>query len=253
MDIQYILDPYSVCMYVVNYIGKSFRGMSTLLKKVVKECKKNNSSLKQQLFDICKKFVGAHEVSSQEVGYHLCQIPLVASSRTKVRINTYPINERVKMLKGLNELKNLSPDSEEIFLTNSLEKYAKRSKNNEHINLIDFVSGRLDNKKTKVVLYYQYDKIQQFEEFSRVQLLLYFPWRKENELMGSFSSHADRYLSLKEIIDKVRFTYHKIENQELDQFIDECEFEAEDLVPVLDDEENLAKVINQQQNYFLSS
>ena len=28
MVIQFILDPYSVCMYVVNYIGKSFRGMS---------------------------------------------------------------------------------------------------------------------------------------------------------------------------------------------------------------------------------
>ena len=248
MDIQFILDPYSVCIYVVNYIGKSFRGMSKLLKKVVKECKKNNVDLKKQMFKICKEFQGASEVSSQEIGYHLCQIPLTGSSRSKVRINTYPPNERVKMLKDLNQLKSLSPDSEDIFLTGSLEKYAKRASLDENVNLIDFMSGRKAKSKTKIVLYFSYDKSQQFEEFCRVQLLLFISWRKETELMGSFLSHSDRYLSLENEINELRSHYHKIDSQELDSLVEECEFEPEDLVPILDEEEKKAKIINDHQN-----
>ena len=126
MDIQYILDPYSVCHYIVSYIGKSYRGMSKLLQKVTSECKKKNNCLREQFFKFVREFQGASEISSQEVGYNLLQMPLVSSTRTKVRINTYPTAERVKMLKSSKALASLSPDKEDIFLTDCFQRYAVR-------------------------------------------------------------------------------------------------------------------------------
>ena len=86
------------------------------------------------------------------------QLPLTTSSRTKVRINTYPQHERVKMLKSAKELASLPPDSEDIFCSNALQRYSLRDKDLDNVNLIDFVSGRLTNGHTKVILYYPYDK-----------------------------------------------------------------------------------------------
>ena len=39
-DIQFVLDAYACAMYIVSYISKSQRGMSTLLYNAAKEAKK---------------------------------------------------------------------------------------------------------------------------------------------------------------------------------------------------------------------
>ena len=147
MDIQYILDPYSVCMYVINYIGKSYRGMSRLLRQVVADCKKKNSSLKTKMTRICKEFQGASEVSAQEVAYDLCQLHKTKSTRTKVWINTYPKHERVKMLKSKDQLKTMNEDAENIFIDNLHTRYSKRSKEDEQSCLIDYALGVSGRKK----------------------------------------------------------------------------------------------------------
>ena len=247
MDIQYILNPYSVCQYIVSYIGKSYRGMSKLLRKVTNECKKENKCLRDQFFKICREFQGASEISSQEVGYNLMQMPLTSSSRTKVRINTYPIVERVKMLKSAKALASLSPESEDIFYSNCLQRYALRDKDSENVNLIDFVSGRLTDKKTKVVLYYSYNPDTDFEEFSRVQLLLFNPWRNEAALAGDFETHADKYLSIKPKLEQARAFYHNMEKKVLETAMNEYEYDI-NLVPVVDEAESQAKIVNDHQN-----
>ena len=103
---------------------------------------------------ICREFQGASEISSQEVGYHLLQLPLSYSSRSKIRISTYQPTDRVKMLKSPKDLAALAPESENIFLTNVFDRYAKRDKSEENVPLIDYVSGRHTNGKTKIVLYH---------------------------------------------------------------------------------------------------
>ena len=169
--------------------------------------------MREQLFTICKEFQGASEISSQEVAYNLLQLPLSQSSRSKVRISTYPPMERVKMLKSRQQLAELPPESDDIFMVNCFDRYAKRENALEGMNLIDFVSGRLSDRKPKVIMYYYYDRKQQFEEFARVQLLLYVPWRKEDELKGSFDSHVEHYLSksfryeIKRTSNSIKFNY----------------------------------------------
>ena len=118
----------------------------------------------------------------------------------------------IKMLKSAKELASLPPDSEDIFCSNAVQRYSSRDKDLEDVNLIDFVSERLTTRRTKVILYYPYDKDSQKEDFCRVHLLLYVPWRKEDELKGDFESYTDRYLTFENQINECRSHYHKIDN-----------------------------------------
>ena len=68
------------------------------------------------------------------------------------------------MLKSAKELSSLPPDSEDIFCSNALDRYSQRESELEDINLIDFVSERLTSRRTKVILYYPYDKESQKED-----------------------------------------------------------------------------------------
>ena len=96
-------------------------------------------------------------------------------------------------------------------------------------------------------MYYYYDRKQQFEEFARVQLLLYVPWRNEDELKGTFNSHAECYLTKEAQINDIRAFYHKIENEKLLDAMEECEKEC-DLSPGVDEEELIAEFVNERQN-----
>ena len=46
-DIQFIFSPYECVQYVLNYIQKSERGMSLLLRENVEELKKGNVEIKE--------------------------------------------------------------------------------------------------------------------------------------------------------------------------------------------------------------
>ena len=95
------------------------------------------------------------------------------------------------MLKSASELAALPPASDDIFYSNALERYAIRDEQNENVNLIDYMSERLTSRRTKVVLHHVYDKVTQLEDFCRVQLFLYIPWRDENKLKGEFETYAE--------------------------------------------------------------
>ena len=48
IDVSFIIDAYSCAQYIVNYISKEERGMSSLLRNAVKESRAKNAPLKQQ-------------------------------------------------------------------------------------------------------------------------------------------------------------------------------------------------------------
>ena len=47
LDIHIVLEPYGCASYVVGYISKSQRGMSSLLKAAAKEARKGNTHIKK--------------------------------------------------------------------------------------------------------------------------------------------------------------------------------------------------------------
>ena len=68
MDIQFVLDVYACAVYIANYISKSQRGMSDLLRQACVEARKQNSSIKQQV-NIGSKLLNNVEISAQEAVY----------------------------------------------------------------------------------------------------------------------------------------------------------------------------------------
>ena len=112
MDIQFVLDVYACAIYIVSYISKPQKGMSELLRTACEEAKRGNSSIKQQVRDIGNRFLNNVEISAQEEVYIVLQLPMRKSSRHVVFINTSPPEDRVQLLKPLQEINDLEDDSD---------------------------------------------------------------------------------------------------------------------------------------------
>jgi hypothetical protein len=111
MDIQYILDPYACVKYCVTYLTKSFGGISKLLREIEADLRRGNKTLKEKIRTISNRFINSVEISAQEAAYLVLGLNLTNCSRDEVFINTGPSEERVKVLRPLDELKKLEPES----------------------------------------------------------------------------------------------------------------------------------------------
>lgn len=140
MDIQFVLDVYACAVYIVSYISKAQKGMSDLLRTAYEEARMRNSNVKQQVRDIGNKFLNNVEISAQEAVYILLQLPMRKSSCQVVFINTAPPDERVQLLKSLEEINNLEDDSDEIYSSGLVNRYTKRPLKFENLSLADWVA-----------------------------------------------------------------------------------------------------------------
>ncbi|MCP4161026.1 MAG: AAA family ATPase [Deltaproteobacteria bacterium] len=142
-DIQFVLDPYSCARYITDYISKSTRGMSQLLKKTCDELRRGDKSLKEQIASLGHKFLTAVEISAQEAVYLSTGIPLTVKSREVEFINTGRPNERVRMLKSdedLQILKQKNPKATNVFKQSNIDRYQNRPKELNNYCLADFIS-----------------------------------------------------------------------------------------------------------------
>ena len=115
---------YSICSWhlcVCYACSKAQKGMSELLWQACAEARKENSNIKQQVRVIGNKFLNSVEISAQEAVYIVLQLPMKKSSRQVVFINTAPPDERVQLLKQLNEIKEMEDDCEEVYTTGLLQ------------------------------------------------------------------------------------------------------------------------------------
>ena len=140
MDIQFVLDVYACAMYIVSYISKAQKGMSELLRQASAEARKGNSNIKQQVRDIGNIFLNSVEISAQEAVYIVLQLPMKKSSRQVIFINTAPPNERVQLLKPINDILEMEDDCEEVYTGGLLQRYAKRPFTLEHLTLADWAA-----------------------------------------------------------------------------------------------------------------
>ena len=62
------------------------------------------------------------------------------SSRQVIFINTSPPENRVNLLKPINDINALEDDSEEIYATGLLKRYTKRPTSLEHVSLADWAA-----------------------------------------------------------------------------------------------------------------
>ena len=140
MDLQFVLDPYACVHYILDYINKSNRGMSRLLKQVVEEQRQGNLTHRQKLYKIASKFINSSEVSAQEAVYILLSMPLSHSRRSSVFINTGEKKDRVRRFKSEAQLKELDRDSNDVLMDGLIEYYTHRPDELENLCLAEFAS-----------------------------------------------------------------------------------------------------------------
>ena len=256
MDIQFVLDVYACAMYIVSYISKAQKGMSQLLQRACDEARDGNSSIKQQVRDIGNKFLNSVEISAQEAVYIVLQLPMRKRSREVIFIPTAPPDERVQLLKSMNEIEEMDDDSEKIHSNGLLHRYIQRPACLENVTLADWTalydscqksftkkskSVDVDNLpletdneinddelldcaketlqiqkqgkpkkhlKLRIIRSVWFNVKSQPEKHSRELIMLFTSWRNEEaDLIGSSSSYQERYLLLKEQIDKQMLQY----------------------------------------------
>ena len=158
LDIQIVLEPYGCASYIVGFISKSQRGLSTQLDAAAKEARKGNFDLKKQVRHIGNAFSNSVEVSAQEAVYLDLQISLTKCTRDTVFINTSTPEERVFLLKPKSILDELPAESTDIESSNVIQRYSKRPKQLQKFCLSDYVL-KVD------VIYPKGDKLpEKFEE-----------------------------------------------------------------------------------------
>ena len=140
LDIQIVLEPYGCATYIVGYISKSQRGMSSQLDAAAKEARKGNLDLKKQVRHIGNVFSNCVEVSAQEAVYLSLPIPLTKSTRNVVFVNTSMSEETVFLLKPKSSLDDLPPESTDIESDNIIQRYSKRPRQLQKLCLADYVS-----------------------------------------------------------------------------------------------------------------
>lgn len=141
MDIQFVLDPYSCAAYILNYINKANKGMSKLLRRIVEETRRGNSTLKERLRLICNKFLNSSEISAQEAVYYILGLSVSHASRKVVFINTSLPQRRDRMLRPREQLEELDENDANIFLDNYLNYYANRDRHLERECLASVVAN----------------------------------------------------------------------------------------------------------------
>lgn len=91
--------------------------MSDLKRQACAEVRKQSPNIKQQVRDIRNKFLNSVEISAQEAVYIVLQLPMKKASRQVIFINTSPLEERVELVKPINDIREMDDDCEEV-LTN---------------------------------------------------------------------------------------------------------------------------------------
>ncbi|XP_062607978.1 uncharacterized protein LOC134269784, partial [Saccostrea cucullata] len=230
MDIQYVTDPWACAMYILSYISKGEREMGRLLKEASKESE-NNDDIRHQLKKLGNVFLTHREVSAQEAVYRVLSMPLKKTSRQVVFINTSIPNERIHILKSKVQLEQLDVDSDDVFQKGLLERYAARPLSLENMTLSDFGSmyqtkytpanneediseeneeqsekqsktitllnamGTMRKRKKRAIIRYpRFSKQKHPEKFFHSVLMLYVPWRnEEDDLLKPYRSYEDHF------------------------------------------------------------
>lgn len=178
-------------------------------------------------------------ILSIKVVYRLLSLPLSQGSRSVLFVDTDLPQNRTRLFKPINVLKQLDDNDRDVFLLGTFDRYPARPNNLENMCLHEFVSlyktcskplstneARAVNKETNMqqskriqlkdnmgymllrqtpatVRYHQWSPKKQAEQYFHAQLLLYFPWRTEIADLYA-NSYKENYLAKVDIVQQNR-------------------------------------------------
>jgi DNA replication protein DnaC len=257
MDLQYCADKYQVVNYVMNYVLKPEKGMSELMKRVKENY--HDHGLREQMKQVTKVFTGKREVSIEEALYRVLSFPLCYKSLNTNYINTNLRENRDLVPKKKEELAMMKDDDEDVFEKSIHDRYEARPDSLESMCLADFGTwydykkskpihgielkngmGFMSKRKKQYVVRLHPEK-KNTEEFFRSQLILFWPYRNESELMGTFDSYCEHYNHVIDIIETNSEHYNMFQEE-----IEEALIEFEKAKPVGDGDKDFGNEDNNE-------
>ena len=292
MDTQFIIDPYGLAVYLTSYMMKSKSSMSKLLRDLEKDLKKQNISRRTVMNRIAHTFQNCVEFGVQSAVADIFSITESKSSRKTEFINTYPIEQRNRILKSDEQLRRLAGTSTKVYQKTTLEHYANRpnsteiavnfgdmclaeyvaefvyisntkyqkiqernlirtenvsddSEEDDEIALdVDEIIPRTDDAVdnnmyrqlksdgyirartiSRILRYKKYNKNKEPNNYFRSQIMLFYPWRKEEEFLSD--NCAEYFNNNIEIIALNRARYQNLEAQDYMLALDQADAEIE--------------------------
>ncbi|CAB4033060.1 ATP-dependent DNA helicase PIF1 [Paramuricea clavata] len=112
------------------------KGMSERLRTACEETRRGNMTIKQQVRDIGNTFLNNVEISAQKAVYIVLGLAMRKCSRQIVFINISPPEERVRLLKPLQEINKM----DEIYASGLIKRYIKRPASLENVSLANWAA-----------------------------------------------------------------------------------------------------------------
>ncbi|XP_065305470.1 uncharacterized protein [Dermacentor albipictus] len=211
MDLQIILDVYACAAYVVEYVNKAARGVSSLGRAITKMLEEDESKM---TYEQAMRKLGVHilngiEMSAQEAAWMLLQFDMSQTSTDVIFVNTVWPEERVRTRKTKRQMdeEQLDTTSTDIWRKGVVEKYEERPPEMEDVTLAEFMTEYNINKlvkrrKTAILRCRDYD-VNDVVNYKREHVMLYLPFRKENDFLDRnefetiFDENKERIMEVK--------------------------------------------------------
>lgn len=234
VDLQYIGETsMALDRYITSYITKAEKNAT---EKIWEELN-SNKSLKSRLYTLGlanfkARELGIYEVCDKLNGFKMCQF----SNKVKF-LNVFEKKERTRSIKKMSELDKMAPESKNIFHTNTIDDYYP----NRPIEIEDcclfeyeskydyvtkvcakdhsqcfklqsnlgFIHRRADLKVLKLPHIKCIDE-KSIEKYFHQLLMLFKPWRDEEELLGNKKTFFAAYLDAEKdkTLDTVQVQSH---------------------------------------------
>ena len=217
MDLQFVADPYSAVMYVLSYVLKAEKGMSEVLKQAAKEYE--SGGMREQMKQIASAFSNKREVSIQEAIMRVLSMWLFKKTTQVIFVSNVEKELRTRMPKPKIDLMAMDPNDTNIFMLNIHDRYENRPPELENYCLAKFAANyvpcgssarnciELQNnmghmkkrKKAAVIRTHRFPD--HTSEFYHGKLLLFWPWRVENEIKRPNETFQEKYNSVFDIVE----------------------------------------------------
>ena len=137
INIQYITGIYGVIAYLTSYLTKPERSMSELMRAASKEAA--SLPIKEKLIKLGNVFQNSRDLSTHEAIVRTISIPLRRSNIDVQYVPTGLMENITRVIKpGIIKGQLQDPESTDIFVPNTLDKYASRPDSLESMCLADF-------------------------------------------------------------------------------------------------------------------
>jgi Helitron helicase-like domain at N-terminus len=246
-DFQFVIDPYAIIAYLLEYCFKSDAGMLEALKEVTREALEGNKSMKDTLRLIGSKFNNSLTVSAPQAAGEVLGNPIIETSRTHFFINTNLPNKRFVIRKSEKELEMMNDNDKDYAHEEFLTQYSSRPDDLEHVCLADFVAkynkkanksyrtldsddsndencakvpGKLHydlRTKDRCVRWCSFKIDKDPYNFYREQVMLFVPWRNEQKELLEVDCKKLYDTNLDTILEKFLY-FNKVLDETFDEY-----------------------------------